>query len=178
LRAAYRKREIQNRKPTAKRPTLHVARFIICALYTGSRAARVWRASFEREAGRPWVDVDSGLFIGNGTASEEARSKPHPLGFPAVYWHIYGAGVTTERVMWSSIREGQRTQKRRSASLWLQPCQTLDSPLYGTPSAHAGNVAYAAWCRQVRNRRLPAYDSRNSGKRLCPPQPVASERGR
>lgn len=60
--AAYRKKEIQNGKTTKKRPTLHVARFILTALYTGSRSARVWKASFTQEEGRPWVDLERGVF--------------------------------------------------------------------------------------------------------------------
>lgn len=36
---------------TKKRPTLHVSRFLVTALYTGSRSARVCQASFAKEPG-------------------------------------------------------------------------------------------------------------------------------
>jgi integrase len=102
LRAAYRKREIQNGKVTAKRPTLHVARFIICALYTGSRAARVWRASFERETGRPWVDVDSGLFYRQWDGERGTKKHAPPIRLPRRLlahlrrWRDHGARYVVE----------------------------------------------------------------------------------
>jgi integrase len=60
--AAYRKREVQRGVATRKRPTLHVSRFLIVSVYTGSRSARVWQASFEREEGRPFIDLDEGVY--------------------------------------------------------------------------------------------------------------------
>jgi integrase len=59
---AYKTRQTFKGEPTKHFPTRHVARFIICAVYTGSRSARIWRASFEKEEGRPYVDVERGLF--------------------------------------------------------------------------------------------------------------------
>jgi integrase len=102
LRAAYRKRETQKGKATAKRPTLHVARFIICALYTGSRAARVWRASFERQIGRPWVDVDSGLFYRQWDGERSTKKQAPPIRLPRRLlahlrrWRALGARYVVE----------------------------------------------------------------------------------
>jgi hypothetical protein len=76
--AAYRKREVQRGTPTKKRPTLHVARFLITALYTGSRSARVWQASFAREPGRPFVDLESGVFYRAADEEIVAVNKQAP----------------------------------------------------------------------------------------------------
>lgn len=76
--AAYRKREKQRGVPTKKRPTLHLARFILTATYTGSRSARVWQASFEREEGRPFIDLDAGVFYRAADEEAVAANKQAP----------------------------------------------------------------------------------------------------
>ncbi|MBY5385209.1 hypothetical protein [Rhizobium leguminosarum] len=40
----------------------HIARFILVAIVTGTRADRLSRASFHKEPGRPWIDLASGIF--------------------------------------------------------------------------------------------------------------------
>lgn len=42
--------------------TRHVARFILTAVYTGTRADRIEQASYYEEGGRPWLDLDHGIF--------------------------------------------------------------------------------------------------------------------
>ncbi len=76
--AAYRKREVQRGVPTKKRATLHVARFILVATYTGSRSARIWQASFEREEGRPYIDLDAGVFYRAADGENVASNKRAP----------------------------------------------------------------------------------------------------
>jgi integrase len=76
--AAYRKREVQRGKATRKRATLHVARFILSALYTGSRAGRVWNASFVPEEGRPWADLDRGIFHRTWAGEQVPENKRAP----------------------------------------------------------------------------------------------------
>jgi hypothetical protein len=66
-------------KPTKHHPTRHVAHFIICALYTGSRSARIWRASFEKEEGRPYVDVVNGLFYRTWQGENVPQNKRAPV---------------------------------------------------------------------------------------------------
>jgi integrase len=76
---AYKSRQTFKGKPTAKYPTRHVARFIICALYTGSRSARIWRASFEKEEGRPYIDVEHGLFYRTWQGEHVPANKRAPV---------------------------------------------------------------------------------------------------
>ena len=47
---------------TGRRPLRHVCRYILAAVYTGTRSARIYSASFERQPGRPWLDLDSGVY--------------------------------------------------------------------------------------------------------------------
>lgn len=49
-------------KSTAARPTRHIARFMLAAAYTGTRTDRIEQASFVKEEGRPWIDLENGIF--------------------------------------------------------------------------------------------------------------------
>lgn len=84
---AYRKREIQtiHRGPrkgeqieTKRRPMRQIARFILFALYTGTRSGRVWRASFVRKDGHPWIDVENGIFYREAPGETASKTKRAP----------------------------------------------------------------------------------------------------
>lgn len=67
---------------TKKRPWRHLARWLLVALYTGSRAGVVGAASFQRGEGRAFVDLKNGVFIRLPEDEEEADNKlrtPVPL---------------------------------------------------------------------------------------------------
>src|SRR5690606_673861 len=49
-------------KTTNARPTRHIARFFLTAIYTGTRTERIEQASFIKEDGRPWIDLERGIF--------------------------------------------------------------------------------------------------------------------
>jgi integrase len=64
------------RRPKCKQ----VAKFILFALYTGRRAAVVCGASFRREPGRSWVDVDNGfLWPPERARVTKKRNPPAPI---------------------------------------------------------------------------------------------------
>lgn len=101
--AAYRKREMQQGRLTKKRPTLHVARFLLAGVYTGSRSARVWQASFEPEPGRPYVDLDAGVFYRAAPGEVVADNKrAPPIRLPGRLlahmrrWRLNGAKYVVE----------------------------------------------------------------------------------
>lgn len=58
----WRTRELQDGRPTLKRPLRHLCRFLILAIYTGSRPGVVMTAAWDRGPGRSWVDVDGARF--------------------------------------------------------------------------------------------------------------------
>jgi integrase len=74
---AWRYREQQNFRGTDRRTRKHVARFILVALYTGSRSGVVCSATFKRTEGRPWVDVDRGV-LHRRAAGERETNKRKP----------------------------------------------------------------------------------------------------
>ncbi|MEO9786625.1 MAG: integrase [Aurantimonas coralicida] len=60
---------------TDKRPLRHLVPFILTAVYTGTRSSRIWQASFEPEQGRPWVDLEGGVFHRLADGEEEMANK-------------------------------------------------------------------------------------------------------
>ncbi|UIJ73480.1 integrase [Aurantimonas sp. HBX-1] len=58
----YRTRVRQGNKDTKAYALRHIVPFVLVAIYTGTRSKRVWQASFKREEGLPWIDVDDGVF--------------------------------------------------------------------------------------------------------------------
>lgn len=88
--ACWRHKEVQRRHrgkdagkslPTKKRPLQHVARFILIAAYTGSRAGAIAAASPYRKEGHAWVDLDGGLFyrLPEGHRATNKRQPPVPI---------------------------------------------------------------------------------------------------
>ena len=100
----------------------HVARFILLALYTGTRAAAVASASPTRAEGRSWVDLDRGLFyrLAEGARATNKRQPPVPLPDSLLAhlrrWNAQGI-ANTHFVEWNgkpilSVKTGFQTAVR------------------------------------------------------------------
>lgn len=62
--------------------SVHIARFILVAAYTGTRSERIFSASFIQEAGRPWIDLEKGIYyrVAKGKfAPHNKRASPISL---------------------------------------------------------------------------------------------------
>jgi hypothetical protein len=86
----WRHREIQLRHrgadkgrklPTNRYPLRHLARFILIALYTGTRAGAIASASPYRGDGRSFVDLGGGVYyrLPQGTTPTKKRQPPAPI---------------------------------------------------------------------------------------------------
>ncbi len=77
----HRGRQKGRKIVTDKRPLRHVARFILIALYTGTRASAVASASPVRAEGRSFVDLQKGMFyrLADGKRVTNKRQPPVPL---------------------------------------------------------------------------------------------------
>jgi integrase len=75
-------RELQDGKPTGKRPLAHLARFILTAVYTGSRPGAILTLNWERAIGRGRVDLDGGMLyrLPEGATETAKRRPPVPIG--------------------------------------------------------------------------------------------------
>ena len=78
----WRYRELQKGRPTKKQPLRHLARFMLIALYTGTRAGAVASASPRPLAGRSWVDLDSGVFHRLAIGARETNKRQPPVRLP------------------------------------------------------------------------------------------------
>lgn len=101
--AAYRKRHFPPRSKDGVKRTVHIARFILAALYTGSRSARVWQASFVKEEGRPYIDLEAGVYYRSWEGETVAGNKrAPPIRLPDRLlahmrrWHRMGARYVVE----------------------------------------------------------------------------------
>jgi integrase len=82
IREAWRFREIQKGKPTGRRSRRHVAKFILVALYTGTRASAVCGAALEPIEGKGWIDLDKGIFYRRPTGLRETKKRRPPAPLP------------------------------------------------------------------------------------------------
>lgn len=72
-------------------------------MVTGSRSSRIWQASFVKEQGRPYIDLDAGVFYRAWEGEIVAGNKcAPPIRLPARLlahmrrWHAKGAKYVVE----------------------------------------------------------------------------------
>jgi integrase len=82
LLAAWRYREVQKGKATDRRSRQHVAKFILVALYTGTRASAVCGAALEPTVGRGWIDVERGVFYRRASGIRETKKRQPAVPLP------------------------------------------------------------------------------------------------
>jgi hypothetical protein len=82
LRAAWRYRETQKGKETDRRSRRHVARFMLVALYTGTRSSAVCGAAIRPAIGRGHVDLESGLFYRRAPGTRETKKRQPTIRLP------------------------------------------------------------------------------------------------
>ncbi len=81
--SAWRYREVQKGKPTGRRSRRHVARFILIAIYTGSRSGVICAAATRPgEEGRGFVDYERGVFYRRGGGVKETKKRAPPIRLP------------------------------------------------------------------------------------------------
>jgi len=84
--AAWRYRRAENGRSGAKDDwgsRKHLARFILMAVYTGTRKSAVLNASFERAFGRGYVDLEAGLWHRRGAGIRATKKRQPPIPLPA-----------------------------------------------------------------------------------------------
>lgn len=100
--AAWRYREVQKGKATQRHSRRHVARFILTALYTGTRAGAVCAASLGPTDGRGWIDLERGIFYRRPAGARESKKRRPPVPLPNRLlahlrrWHRHGQRFAVE----------------------------------------------------------------------------------
>jgi integrase len=101
--AAWRYREPYRGSDTAKKPRQHIARFILAALYTGSRSAAVTGAALRPTEGRGYVDLAEGVFYRKAIGRTETNKRQPTVRLPDRLlahmrrWHANG--ISTHSVI-------------------------------------------------------------------------------
>ncbi len=80
--SAWRYREVQKGRQTDRRSRQHVARFILVALYTGTRASAVCGAALQATVGHGWVDLNRGVFYRRAAGHRETNKRQPPVPLP------------------------------------------------------------------------------------------------
>ncbi|MCK5930987.1 MAG: integrase [Fulvimarina manganoxydans] len=75
IRYLYRAQAVQGGNATRKHHLRHLIPFVLVAIYTGTRSSRIWNASYAREPGRPWMDVDGGVFYRSAQGERVSPTK-------------------------------------------------------------------------------------------------------
>src|SRR5262249_12246173 len=134
-------------QPTSKYPRRHVVRFILVGLYTGSRASVIAQAALQREPGRPFIDVDRGVYQRRPEGERQTNKRKPTISLPprlmahvrrwkrlgAKYVVEYG-GLPVKRVHTSTFRDLVSTAGldrrvvihtlRHTAATWLMQAGT------------------------------------------------------
>jgi integrase len=82
LLAAHRYREVQKGFATGRRSLAHVARFVLVALYTGTRAGAICGAALAPTPGKGWVDLDAGVFYRRAIGRRENKKRQTLIRIP------------------------------------------------------------------------------------------------
>lgn len=80
--AAWRFRESQHGRKTDRASRQHIARFILIALYTGTRAGAICGATFHPSPTRGWIDTSRGVFYRRPQACAETNKRQPPVPLP------------------------------------------------------------------------------------------------
>jgi integrase len=142
--AAWRFREIQKGTPSARRTRRHVARFILVALYTGSRAGVVCAAALEPTPGHGWIDLDRGIFFRRPEGEQETKKRKPPVPLP-------------DRLL-AHLRRWKRMGQMFAVEFNGKPVQSIDKAFHnaardaGLPdvSPHILRHTLATWLMQLK----------------------------
>ena len=141
---AWRYREVQTKKPTSRRSRQHVARFILIALYTGTRASAVCGAALEPTAGHGWIDLEHGVFYRRPPGERETKKRQPPIPLP-------------DRLL-AHLRRWKRQGQRFAVEWNGQPVQRVskafartvaDAGLSDDVTPHALRHTAATWLMQA-----------------------------
>jgi len=82
--AAWRYKEVQQGAATKRYRRQHLARFMLIALYTGTRPGAVCRSSFDQnQTDFGWLDVERGIFYRRPVGATDSNKRRPPVPLPS-----------------------------------------------------------------------------------------------
>lgn len=113
--AAWRLKEQQAGTDTARPVAQHVARFILLAVYTGTRAGAICGAALGPTSGKGWVDLSKGVFYRRPVGKLESKKRQPPVRLPErLLAHLRRwarQGISTQAVIEWNGRPVKRVNK-------------------------------------------------------------------
>jgi integrase len=113
--AAWRLKEHQAGSETARPVAQHIARFILLAVYTGTRTGAICGAALRPTAGKGWVDLTKGVFYRRPAGKVESKKRQPPVRLPArLLAHVRRwaqLGISSEAVIEWNGRPVKRINK-------------------------------------------------------------------
>lgn len=82
IRAAWRYREVQKGHATGRASRKHIARFMLVALYTGTRSSAICGAAICPAIDRGHVDLEAGLFYRRAPNARETKKRQPTIRIP------------------------------------------------------------------------------------------------
>lgn len=79
---AWRAKEVQRGNRTSRYHLKHIARFVLCGLYTGTRHTAICTASFKRETGKGFVNLETGVFQRLALGKKQTKKRQPPARLP------------------------------------------------------------------------------------------------
>lgn len=163
--AAWRYREVQKDLPTGRKSRQHVARFILVALYTGTRAGAVCGASLGPVQGSGWIDLERGVFYRRASGERETKKRRPPVRLPlrllahmrrwrnngqthAVEWLGRPVSTGVEKAFRNTIIDANKRLAERKAK--GRPGQRFPEPIEGKVTPHTLRHTAATWLMQRR----------------------------
>lgn len=80
--AAWRMKQSWKGQPSDRRTGRHVARFMLVALYTGTRSAAICNAAMRPTEGRGYVDLERGVFYRKAEGAKQTNKRQPPVKLP------------------------------------------------------------------------------------------------
>jgi hypothetical protein len=117
--SAWSYREMQKGRQTYRRSRQHVARFILVALYTGTRASAVCGAALNPAAGYGWIDLIAESFTGGQRAAVRQRSDSRRSRCRISSLHICGAGSDRASALPLNGMDARCRASIRRSPTWL-----------------------------------------------------------
>ncbi len=78
----YKMREKQGLSETSRRTQLHVVRFVVIALYTGTRSGAIFGLRWMPSTDSGWIDLENGLIYREGQRSKQTNKRQTPVKVP------------------------------------------------------------------------------------------------
>ena len=178
----WRNREVQEGKPTDKRPLRHLVRVLLIGVYTGSRPGAILNAAWRQGPGLSFVDTVNGVFHRHAEGDvESTKRQPTVKLSPRLLahlrrWERLDAGHArpqTYLVSYHGSEEGAERQNRaphRLQARWRRTHQRLRRPSY------SGIMARCSRTPDSEGRRLHRHGRADDLEPLRPPGARLSRR--